>query len=332
MNEHAVSTVESPDPASHLRTSRRTVLATAAGAAVASLLSLPALAQDSSEGLSDRRKIAFMSRVKTKDGTEIFYKDWGSGPVILFSHGWPLNADAWEDQLFYFASNGYRVVAHDCRGHGRSDQPWQGNDIDTYADDLAAVITALDLRHVTLVGHSSGAGDVTRYIGRHGTERIKKAVLVSAIPPTMLKSAANPGGTPIASFDATRAGVTGDRAQFYRDISAPFFGANRPGAKVSQGIVDAFWGQCMMAGLKGVYDCIRAFSESDFHADLAKFDVPTLIIHGEDDQFVPIDDTARLTVKLVKGATLKTYPGAPHGLPVTHKARFNADLLAFMRA
>ena len=272
-----------------------------------------------------------MGTIKTKDGAEIFYKDWGEGPVVMFSHGWPLNADAWEDQLFVLASSGYRVVAHDRRGHGRSSQTWRGNDMDTYADDLAAVVQRLDLHGVTHVGHSTGGGEVARYIGRHGVSRVKRAVLVSAIPPTMLKTAANPGGLPIEVFDGIRKGVATDRSQFYRDLAEPFYGANRPGAKVSQGIKDAFWQQSMMAGLKASYDCIKQFSESVFTEDLQRFDVPTLIIHGDDDQIVPIDDAARKSATLIKGATLKVYPGAPHGLPVTHRDEFNGDLIAFLK-
>ncbi|HEX8450365.1 MAG TPA: alpha/beta hydrolase [Allosphingosinicella sp.] len=273
-----------------------------------------------------------MPTVKTEDGAEIFYKDWGSGPVVMFSHGWPLSADAWEDQIFTLASNGYRAIAHDRRGHGRSSQTWDGNDMDTYADDLAAVVRALDLHGVTHVGHSTGGGEVTRYIGRHGTQRVKAAVLVSAIPPTMLKTDRNPGGLPIEAFDALRKGVAEDRSQFYRELAEPFYGGNRPGSTVSQGIKDAFWLQSMQAGLKGAYDCVKQFSESLFNDDLARFDVPTLIIHGDDDQIVPIDDAGRMTVKLVPGSTLKVYPGAPHGLMVTHRDQFNADLLAFLNS
>ena len=273
-----------------------------------------------------------MGTIRTKDGTGLFYKDWGEGPVVMFSHGWPLNADTWEDQLFTIASAGYRVVAHDRRGHGRSDQPWNGNDMDTYADDLAAVVEALDLRDVTHVGHSTGGGEVARYIGRHGTSRVRKAVLVSAIPPIMLKTPHNPGGLPKDAFDKIRKGVATDRAQFYKDIALPFYGANRPGAAVSQGILDTFWLHSMMAGLKGAFDCIEQFSESDFHDDLKRFDVPTLIVHGDDDQIVPVDASARAAVKLIPNAELKIYPGAPHGLPVTHREQFNADLLEFLKA
>jgi non-heme chloroperoxidase len=271
------------------------------------------------------------SRITTADGTEIFYKDWGSGQPVVFSHGWPLNADAWDDQLVLVASNGYRAIAHDRRGHGRSSQPWNGNDMDTYADDLAALIDTLDLKDAVLVGHSTGGGEVTRYIGRHGTSRLAKAALVGAVPPLMLKTAANPGGLPIEAFDQIRAGVSGDRSQFYKDLSAPFYGANRPGSQVSQGVREAFWRWSMQVGLKGALDCIKAFSETDMTEDLKKFDIPTLILHGDDDQIVPIADSALLSSKIVNDATLKIYPGAPHGLMSTHKDQFNADLLSFLR-
>jgi non-heme chloroperoxidase len=272
-----------------------------------------------------------MPFITTADGTEIYYKDWGSGPAIVFSHGWPLNADAWDDQMLFLASHGYRCVAHDRRGHGRSSQPWNGNDMDTYADDLAALVGALDLRAAVHVGHSTGGGEVARYIGRHGTTRVAKAVLIGAIPPLMLKTAANPGGLPVEVFDEIRAGVKTDRSQYFKDLSGPFYGANRPGATVSQGLRDAFWMQGMMCGLKGAYDCVKVFSETDLTKDLERIDVPTLIIHGDDDQIVPIGDSAMLSVKIVKDATLKIYNGAPHGLTATHKDQVNADLLAFCR-
>jgi non-heme chloroperoxidase len=275
-----------------------------------------------------------MGRITTSDGTRIWYKDWGSGQPVVFSHGWPLNADAWDDQAFLVASNGFRAVAHDRRGHGRSSQPWEGNDLDTYADDLAALMDGLNLQDAILVGHSTGGGEVTRYIGRHGTSRVAKAVLLDAIPPLMLKTDANPGGMPIEAFDQLRAGLASDRPQFYRDLSEPFYGANRPGSQVSQGIRDAFWFWSMQAGLKGAYDCIKAFSETDLTEDLKRFDVPTLIVHGDDDQIVPIDDSARLSSQLVKDARLEVYPGGPHGLAMlpAYKDRFNADLLAFIRS
>ena len=273
-----------------------------------------------------------MSTMTTSDGTEIFYKDWGAGRPVVFSHGWPLNADAWDDQMLFLASHGLRTIAHDRRGHGRSSQPWHGNNLDTYADDLAALIETLDLGEVVLVGHSTGGGEVTRYIGRHGTRRVAKAVLIGAIPPLMLKTPANPGGLPLEVFDDIRAGVASDRSQFYQDLSAPFYGANRPDAKVSQGVRDAFWLWSMQAGLKGAYDCIKAFSETDLAEDLKKIDVPTLIIHGDDDQIVPIGASAMLSSKIVRDAELKVYPGAPHGLASTHKDRLNADLLEFINA
>jgi non-heme chloroperoxidase len=275
-----------------------------------------------------------MGRITTSDGTRIWYKDWGSGQPVVFSHGWPLNGDAWDDQAFLVASNGFRAIAHDRRGHGRSSQPWDGNDLDTYADDLAALMDELNLRDVILVGHSTGGGEVTRYIGRHGTSRVAKAVLLSAIPPLMLKTDANPGGMPIEAFDQLRAGLAKDRPQFYRELSEPFYGANRPGAQVSQGIRDAFWFWSMQAGLKNAYDCVKAFSETDLTEDLKRFDVPTLIAHGDDDQIVPIDDSARLSSQIVKDATLKVYPGAPHGLAMLPAFRdtFNNDLLAFIRS
>lgn len=273
-----------------------------------------------------------MTTIKTKDGTEIYYKDWGTGQPVVFSHGWPLTADAWEDQMFFLAERGYRCIAHDRRGHGRSGQPWEGNDMDTYADDLATLVETLDLRDAIHVGHSTGGGEVARYIGRHGTKRVAKAVLISAIPPLMLKTAANPGGLPIEAFDQIRAGVLADRSQFSKDLSAPFYGANRAGSKVSQGLRDFFWLQCMMAGFKGFYDCIKVFSETDHTEDLKKFDVPTLILHGDDDQIVPIGASAMLSSKIVKGAVLKVYKGAPHGMPSTLKDQINADLLEFFKS
>jgi non-heme chloroperoxidase len=273
------------------------------------------------------------NRIITRDGTEIFYKDWGSGQPVVFSHGWPLNSDAWSDQLVLVASNGFRGIAHDRRGHGRSSQPSSGNEMDTYADDLAEVIEALDLHDVVLVGHSTGGGEVTRYIGRHGTSRVAKAVLLGAIPPLMLKTDANPEGLPIEAFDEIRAGLMADRGQFYKDLSAPFYGANRPGSTVSQGTRDAFWLMSMQAGHKGALECVKAFSETDLTEDLKKFDIPTLIAHGDDDQIVPIGAAALKSSKLVPGATLKIYPGAPHGLSrATHEDQFNADLLEFIKA
>src|SRR5674476_155374 len=274
-----------------------------------------------------------MSTITTKDGTQIYYKDWGTGQSVVFSHGWPLSADSWEAPMLFLASNGYRCIAHDRRGHGRSSQPWSGNEMDTYADDLSDLIEKLDLKGVILVGFSAGGGEVARYIGRHGTKRVAKAALISAVPPLMLKTAANPGGLPIEVFDKIRLGSIADRSQLYKDLAGgPFFGANRPGAKVSQGMIDSFWLQGMQAGHKNTFDCIKAFSETDFTEDLMKFDVPTLIIHGDDDQIVPISAAAHLSHKLVKNSILKVYPGAPHGLTETHKEQLNADLLSFLKA
>ena len=270
--------------------------------------------------------------VSTKDNVEIFFKDWGRGQPVLFSHGWPLTADAWDDAMMFVADHGYRGIAHDRRGGGRSSQPWDGNDLDTYADDLAAVIEHLDLTDIVLVGHSTGGGEITRYVGRHGTSRVAKMVLVGAIPPLMLKTDKNPEGLPIEVFDNLRKGLSADRSQFYEDFSAPFYGANRPGSTVSQGLRDQFWEQSMTCGLKGAYDCIKAFSETDLTMDLESIDVPTLIIHGDDDQVVPFADAAGKSSKIVKGAQLKVYEGAPHGLTSTRKDQFQADLLTFLQS
>lgn len=273
-----------------------------------------------------------MSSITTKDGTEIYYKDWGHGPAVVFSHGWPLNSDAWDGQLLFLAQNGYRAVAHDRRGHGRSSQASSRNDMNGYADDLAELIEALDLTDAVLVGHSTGGGEVARYIGRHGTARVAKTVLIGAVPPLMLQTPANPEGLPLEVFDGLRTGLLEDRTKFYRDFGMLFYGANRPGANVSQGVLDQFWRLCMQAGLKNAYECVKAFSETDFTQDLERFDVPTLLLHGEDDQIVPVHDTAKLAERIIRDVQAIYYPDAPHGLTVTHQDQLNADLLAFIRS
>jgi non-heme chloroperoxidase len=270
-----------------------------------------------------------MSTITTKDGAQIYYKDWGKGQPIVFSHGWPLTADDWDAQMLFFGQRGYRVIAHDRRGHGRSTQTWDGNDMDTYADDLAALTAALDLRDAIHVGHSTGGGEVARYLGRHGTKRAAKAVLISAVPPLMLKTENNPGGLPISVFDGFRAALAANRPQFYIETTLPFYGYNRPGAQISEGIREHWWLQGMLGGVKAHYDCIKAFSETDFTEDLKKIDVPTLILHGDDDQIVPIGAAGLMSAKIVKNATLKVYPGFPHGMCTTHADQINADLLAF---
>jgi non-heme chloroperoxidase len=274
---------------------------------------------------------AQMNTITTKDGIRIFYKDWGTGPTVVFSHGWPLNADAWDPQMLFLGQNGYRVIAHDRRGHGRSSQPWNGNNMDTYADDLGTLLDQLDLKSVTLVGHSTGGGEVVRYIGRHGTKRISKAVLIGAVPPLMLKTERNPDGLPLSAFDGIRAGVTADRSQYFKDLTMPFYGYNKPDAKISQGVRDAFWLQGMQVSIIGAYDCIKAFSETDFTEDLKKVDVPTLILHGDADQIVPIQASALLSAKLIKNSSLRVYPGAPHGMCTTLADKVNADLLGFLK-
>ncbi|RKT21613.1 non-heme chloroperoxidase [Paraburkholderia sp. RAU2J] len=272
-----------------------------------------------------------MNTVTTRDGTRIFFKDWGSGKPVVFSHGWPLDADAWDPQMLFLVQKGYRVIAHDRRGHGRSDQPSNGNDMDTYADDLATVINALDLKGVMLVGHSTGGGEIAHYIGRHGTSRVSKVVLIGAVPPIMVKTESNPNGLPMSVFDGIRESVAGNRSQFYKDLAVPFFGFNRPNAKIEQGTIDEFWREGMLGSVKGQYECIKQFSEVDYTEDLKKIDVPTLVLHGDDDQIVPIDASGRLSAKIVKNATLKVYPGAPHGMCTTEADKVNADLLAFLQ-
>jgi non-heme chloroperoxidase len=273
-----------------------------------------------------------MNKITTKDGTEIYYKDWGQGPPVVFSHGWPLSADAWDAQMFFLSSHGYRAIAHDRRGHGRSGQPWTGNDMDTYADDLSTLIEKLNLKNIVLVGHSTGGGEVVHYIGRYGNARVAKAVLIGAVPPIMVNTANNPGGLPIEVFNDIRAKTLADRSQFFKELSGPFFGANREPNKATEGMRDSFWMQGMMGGLKGQYDCIKQFSEVDYTDDLKKIEVPTLVIHGDDDQIVPIDDAGRLSAKIIKHAVLKVYPGAPHGLTATHQDQVNQDLLDFIRS
>jgi non-heme chloroperoxidase len=273
-----------------------------------------------------------MPTLKLKDGLNFYYKDWGTGQPVVFSHGWPLDADAWDSQMLFLGQQGYRVIAHDRRGHGRSDQSWQGNDMDTYADDLAQLFEALDLKDAIMIGHSTGGGEVARYLGRHGTKRVAKAVLIGAVPPLMLKTEANPGGLPMSAFDDIRAGVVSDRSQFFLDLSLPFYGYNRAGAKISQGVRETFWMQGMLSGVNAAYDCVKAFSETDFTEDLKKIDIPTLVLHGEDDQIVPYKDAGVLSAKLVKGAKLKLYPGFPHGMCQIHADVINADLLEFIKS
>ena len=335
--EKDFSAVMGQDRHGPLDTSRRNVIV--AGAAMVAAFGLPgrSLAYQSSPAsgpapLGNNQGETHMNMITTKDGTKIYFKDWGTGRPVVFSHGWPLSADAWDAQMIFLGQRGYRVIAHDRRGHGRSEQSWNGNDMDTYADDLASLIEALNLKEATLVGHSTGGGEVARYIGRHGSKRLAKAVLIGAVPPIMLKTETNPGGLPMSTFDGIRAGVLGDRSQFFKDLTMPFYGYNRPDAKVSEGVRDSFWLQGMQCSIKGAYDCIKAFSETDFTDDLKKMDVPTLILHGDADQIVPIGTSAMMSAKLVKNATLKVYPGAPHGMCTVDADQVNADLLAFLKA
>ena len=327
------------DQARHgpLETSRRDVIVGGAVMVAAFGLPMRSLAYQTSPASAsvqhaNNQGETRVNMITTKDGTTIYFKDWGTGRPVVFSHGWPLNADAWDAQMIFLGQHGYRVIAHDRRGHGRSDQPWNGNDMDTYADDLAALIEALNVKEATLVGHSTGGGEVARYIGRHGSKRIARAVLIGAVPPIMLKTETNPDGVPMSTFDGIRAGVLGDRSQFFKDLTIPFYGYNKPDAKVSQGVRDSFWLQGMQCSIKGAYDCIKAFSETDFTDDLKKMDVPTLILHGDADQIVPIGTSAMMSAKLVKNATLKVYPGAPHGMCTVDADQVNGDLLAFLKA
>jgi non-heme chloroperoxidase len=318
---------------------RRAFVATAAVSTAAVLLARSSSAAflKSIDALPDNRhnnknQETLMNTITVKDGTKIYYKDWGTGQPIVFSHGWPLNADAWDAQMLFLGQHGYRVIAHDRRGHGRSEQTWEGNEMNTYADDLASLFETLDLKDAVMVGHSTGGGEVARYLGRHGSKRVSKAVLIGAVPPIMLKTEQNPGGLPMEVFDGIREGVVSDRSQFFKDLTLPFFGYNRPGAKISEGVRENFWYQGMQCGVKGAYDCIKAFSETDFTEDLKKIDIPTLVMHGDDDQIVPLPDSGLLTAKLVKNAQLKVYPGYPHGMAIVHAAQLNPDLLAFIKS
>ena len=313
-------------------TSRRKLLVSVAGVAAGAGLLATGGAAAAAKPAAATAVNKTVNSITVKDGTVIHFKDWGTGTPVVFSHGWPLQGDAWEDQMMFLASHGYRVIAHDRRGHGLSSQPWQGNDMDTYADDLATLLDALDIKGATLVGHSTGGGEVAHYIGRHGEKRVAKAVLVGAVPPQMVQSPSNPGGLPMSVFDGIRASVLADRSQFFKDLSGPFYGANRPGSKVTQGQRDTFWLQGMQCGIKNAYDCIKEFSEVDYTADLKKITVPTLVVHGSDDQIVPIDAAGKASAKIIKNAKLIIYEGAPHGLPTTHKDRLNEDLLAFIKS